>query len=83
MPQVELFTRRGCHLCEQTEAVLRGELVTTRFALRVTDVDADPKLARRYGARVPVVVIDGREAFELAVAPDALRAALPGGPSAR
>jgi hypothetical protein len=31
------------------------------FALREVDVRADPELARRYGERIPVVAIDGRD----------------------
>jgi glutaredoxin len=73
---VTLYTRAGCHLCETAEAVLRGEQAATPFALRLVDVDGDPELARRYGARVPVVAIDGVEVFEYEVPADLLRARL-------
>lgn len=75
-PQVTLYTRVGCHLCEQAEATLRGAQEHVRFDLRLVDVDSDPELTRRYGVRVPVVAVDGAELFELEVPPDQLRQAL-------
>ena len=75
---VTLYTRTGCHLCEQAEQVLRAEQRTTPFALVTVDIDGDPALARKYGVRVPVVAVDGVELFEYEVPPDLLRAHLRG-----
>ena len=59
MHQVLLFTRAGCHLCEEAEAVLqRHGIVATAI-----DIDANPLLRERYDTCVPVVVIDGKERF--------------------
>jgi glutaredoxin len=57
--QVLLFTRAGCHLCEQAHGVL------LRHGLKAIsiDIDANPELRERYDACVPVVVIDGKERF--------------------
>jgi glutaredoxin len=57
--QAVLYTRQGCHLCEQAHQVL------LRYGLRptVVDVDQDTELVRRYDQCVPVVWIDGRERF--------------------
>jgi glutaredoxin len=57
--QVILYTRRGCHLCEQAHALLRRH----GLAPTLVDIDADPQLRQRYDVCVPVVVIDGRERF--------------------
>lgn len=57
---LNVFSRRGCHLCE----VLLEELlplVRTRACVEVIDVDANAQLAARYGLLVPVVELDGRE----------------------
>jgi hypothetical protein len=43
------------------------------FDLEEVDITGDPDLERRYRERIPVVEIDGVEAFELFVYPDALR----------
>jgi glutaredoxin len=75
-PTVTLYTRAGCHLCEQAERVLRAERAATAFHLELVDVDSDPDLRRRYGVRVPVVAVDGVELFEYEVPADLLRARL-------
>ena len=73
---VTVYTRAGCHLCEEAERVLRAEQAAAGFALELVDVDGNPELARRYGVRVPVVAVDGEELFEYEVPPDLLRARL-------
>jgi glutaredoxin len=75
---VTLYTRVGCHLCEEAERVLRAEQAATPFRLELLDVDGDPELVRRYGLRVPVVAVDGVELFEYEVPVDLLRARLGG-----
>ena len=76
MTTVTLYTRVGCHLCEEAERVLQRERAATPFRLDLVDVDRDPELARRYGVRVPVVAVDGVELFEYEVPVDLLRARL-------
>jgi glutaredoxin len=71
-PEVVLYTRAGCHLCQDAEAVLVSARTDTPFELRLVDIDTDPELADRYGVRVPVVAIDGVERFEYEVPPDLL-----------
>jgi glutaredoxin len=58
--EVELVTRRGCHLCDEALAALRELSVEPRQR----DVDADPELFRLYDFRVPVVLVDGRVVAE-------------------
>jgi glutaredoxin len=74
--RVTVYTRVGCHLCEEAERVVRGEQAAGGFELELVDVDRDPELARRYGVRVPVVTVDGQELFEYEVPVDLLRAHL-------
>ena len=76
MNRVTLYTRLGCHLCEEAERVLRAEQAATPFRLELVDIDRDPELARRYGVRVPVVAVDGQDLFEYEVPVDLLRARL-------
>jgi glutaredoxin len=74
--RVTLYTRTGCHLCEEAERVLRHEQPAVGFRLELVDIDHDPALASRYGARVPVVAVDGEDLFEYEVPLDLLRARL-------
>jgi glutaredoxin len=78
MSEVTLYTRVGCHLCEDAEAVLRRIQAGRPFELRLVDIDRDPVLADRYGVRVPVVAVDGVEQFEYEVPADQLVAVLGG-----
>jgi glutaredoxin len=78
MNRVTLYTRAGCHLCEEAERVLERERRARPFQLELVDVDRDPELARRYGVRVPVVAVDGVELFEYEVPADLLRTRLGG-----
>lgn len=55
-----LYTRRGCHLCEEAEDLL-GSL---GLDIRLVDVDAAAALRDRYGLRVPVLELDGRPLVE-------------------
>jgi glutaredoxin len=73
---VTLYTRAGCHLCEEAERILRREQRATPFHLELVDIDRDPELARRYGVRVPVVALDGEDLFDYEVPVDLLRARL-------
>ena len=73
---VTLYTRAGCHLCEEAERVLRAEQAATPFHLELVDIDGDPELARRYGVRVPVGAVDGQDLFDYEVPVDLLRARL-------
>lgn len=59
-PTLTVYSRRGCHLCED----LLGELeplLRQRVRLAVVDIDTDPSLRERYGALVPVVCADEKE----------------------
>jgi glutaredoxin len=58
-PNVVLYTRDGCHLCDEAEQVLSQHGVTPRLV----DIDADPELQSRFDTWVPVVEIDGRVRF--------------------
>lgn len=59
MLSAKLYTRQGCHLCDDAHALL------VRYGLHpdLIDIDADPVLRERYTECVPVVVINGRERF--------------------
>ena len=57
--QVILYSRQGCHLCDEAYEVLK------RHDLDITliDIDTDQALYQRYRNCIPVVTIDGKERF--------------------
>jgi len=64
-----LLGKPGCHLCDDARAVL--ERVGAPFA--EVDITSDDVLHAAYLERIPVVVLDGVERFELFVDEAALR----------
>lgn len=61
MPEfdVVLYTRQGCHLCDEALLVLANHGLKSR----VVDIDLDPELQAKYDLCVPVVAINGKERF--------------------
>lgn len=76
MRDVVLYGRRGCCLCDDARALLLKVQADQPFTFAERDIDGDARLLRRYLERIPVVTIDGVEAFELFVDESALRARL-------
>jgi glutaredoxin len=68
-----VYSRRGCHLCEEALELLRREQRAARFEMTVTDVDTEPGLVEQYGSCVPVVLVDGKVRFRGRVNPVLLR----------
>jgi glutaredoxin len=69
MRRVILYTREGCCLCDDAREVLDrvGAEHPSAFSLQERDIEADEALYRAYLERIPVVTIDGEEAFALFV----------------
>ena len=79
MARVELIGAAGCHLCESARRVVERVRAEVPFELVETDITGDPELERRYRERIPVLLVDGDEAFHYHVHPDGLRRRLAGG----
>lgn len=54
-----LVSRVDCHLCETMHHELQTYLGCDGPAIEILDVDADPDLKRRFGHKVPVLMLDG------------------------
>jgi len=67
-----LYGRPGCHLCDEARTVLQrvGE------PFDEIDIESDDELFKRLLERIPVVAVDGEEAFEFFVDEQTLRARL-------
>jgi hypothetical protein len=74
--RLTVYSREGCHLCEVMIEALR--MASGGQPIEIVDVDRAPDLIARYGDRVPVLVIDGREICQYRLDEAALRRALSG-----
>ena len=73
MTTVVLYTGPECHLCDDARDVLKAVHAEIPFDMEEVDITGDDAVHRRYLERIPVVEIDGEEAFELFVDATELR----------
>jgi hypothetical protein len=71
-----MFSRSTCGLCDEAREVILSVREEIPFGYREVFVDGRDELERAYGLRVPVVLVDGEERFELHVDGDQLRTAV-------
>lgn len=78
LPDLVLYTRPGCGLCDETREILQG-LLEDRAARRAPlarfrerDITADPATERELFDKIPVVELAGRR-LELAISAAQLR----------
>jgi glutaredoxin len=73
MTGVVLYHAAGCHLCERARATLEELRDELGFDFAEVDITGDSELEQRYRELLPVVEIDGEQAFVYYVPPDAFR----------
>jgi glutaredoxin len=67
MRTVTLYSRPGCCLCDDAREIIERVRARQPFVLEERNIDQDRALTLAYLERIPVVTIDGAEAFELFV----------------
>jgi glutaredoxin len=60
--EVTLYTRPGCHLCDDAKAAITPLLCEFHAPLREVNIDLDAELAEKYGWDIPVVFIGRHKA---------------------
>ena len=70
---VIIYSRPGCHLCDVAKAMIENAGCSDRFILEEVNIESDDELLRKYKYDIPVILIDGEEAFRHRVAPDEFR----------
>ena len=77
MATVVVYSRPGCHLCEEAMSrIVALHEEGYRFELHEVDIESHELLLRRHLERIPVVEVDGIEVSELILDRDALKARL-------
>jgi glutaredoxin len=69
---VRLYSRPGCHLCEEARQALERVRAQAPFDLHEINIETDDALHARYLERIPVVTLDGDELFQYFVDESAL-----------
>ncbi len=59
MTSLTVWSREGCTLCDEFVEELAPWATARGLSVEIRDVDDDPVALRRYGHRVPVLVLDG------------------------
>ena len=74
-----MYSRATCGLCDEAREVILAVRAETPFDYEELFVDGRDDLERAYGVRVPVVLVNGQERFELHVDASELQRAVAGG----
>lgn len=62
-PHVVIYSRPDCHLCEEAKKVIEASGYRGEYTLEEINIESDPELLRRYRYDIPVITINGDEAF--------------------
>ena len=65
-----MYTRPGCHLCEEAKAAMRLADCADAYTLEEIDINDDPNLLALYRTEIPVITVDGIEAFRHRLKPE-------------
>lgn len=76
MSRVVVYTKPGCHLCEDACVVVARVAGDVGASWEDVDISDDDALMRQWGEYIPVIVVDGKVHDWFRVREDRLRAAL-------
>ena len=76
MRAVTIYSRPGCHLCDEMKAVVQKVAQSVPLVVEEIDITSDAELEARYGLEIPVLMINGRKAAKYRVTEEQLRLAL-------
>ena len=63
MLKVIIYSRPGCHLCDEAKAAIKRAGCADRFVLEEINIESDEALLSKYRHDIPVITIDGVETF--------------------
>ena len=67
MIALTLYSRPGCHLCDEMKAVIDRVGRSVPLTLEVIDISTDPQLDAAYGLELPVLAVNGKKAAKYRV----------------
>ena len=76
--RLTLYSKAGCHLCDEMKEVVDRLGSRVPLELHVVDISTDPVLEKQFGAEIPVLMIEGRKAAKFRVTEEELEKVLAG-----
>ena len=79
MIALTIYSRPGCHLCDEMKAVVRRvakSFPLTPVTIIEIDISTDRALDERYGAEIPVLLVEGKKVAKYRIGEDELRRVL-------
>ena len=76
MITVVIYSRPGCHLCDEMKALVTRTARSIPLAIEEIDISSDPDLEKRYGLEIPVLMIDGKKIAKYRIGEEDLKRAL-------
>jgi glutaredoxin len=70
---VIIYSRPGCHLCDEAKAAIENAGCGKQFTLEEINIESDMELLKKYQYDIPVIAIDGRETFQHRLTPHDFR----------
>ncbi len=71
--RVIIYSRPGCHLCEEAKQAIAAAECLDEYTLEEINIESDADLLKRYKYDIPVITIDGVEAFRHRLTSEAFR----------
>jgi glutaredoxin len=72
MRSLTIYSRPGCHLCDEMKAVVTHVARTIPLTLEEVDISTDSALEALYGLEIPVLMVEGKKAAKYRIGEDAL-----------
>ena len=73
---VTVYSRHGCHLCEDAVKTLEGMREELAFEIEIIYIDGNPELEKLYGNEAPVIHINGEHHDFYRIDPERFRTSL-------
>ena len=68
-----IYSRPGCHLCDEMKAVVKRVAQSIPLQLEEIDISTSPELEERFGLEIPVLFVEGKKAAKYRVGEEELR----------
>ena len=72
MIALTIYSRPGCHLCDEMKAVIERVARSVPLTVDEIDISRDAELEERYGLEIPVLMVNGRKAAKYRITEEEL-----------